>query len=181
MNNSENYEFTKVLDRGKLKFLFNSEGHLRVTKVVEYTLLEGVGNERIYNFGFGDYDSQNDYVNDTSVTNNGDVYKVYNTVLSTVPVFFDTDPDGYIFVQGSDSSIEFYETCKASCKKKCEQDCKNQGRRISIYRSYINKNFNILNMDYAFWGGLLDPANKSARFEDFEPGKIYNALLICKR
>lgn len=139
------------------KFLFNSQGHTRVTKVVEYTLLEGVGNGRIYNFGFGDYDSQNDYVSDLSVSNNGDVYKVYNTVLSTVPIFFESNPDGYIFVQGSDSSIEFYEVCKVSCRKRCEGNCKNQGRRISIYRNYITKNFNLPKLIMTFGAACWIP------------------------
>lgn len=181
MNNSENYDFTKEIDERKLKFLFNSEGHTRVIKVVEYTLLESTTNRKIYNFGFGDYDSQNDYVSDVSVSNNGDVYKVYNTVLSTIPIFFEANPDGYILVKGSDSSIEFYDSCKPSCIKRCEDSCKKQGRRISIYRNYINKHFDILKNDYTFWGGLLHPLTGTTMFETFEVGKFYTALLIRKR
>lgn len=181
MNNSESYDLAQEIDERKLKFLFNSEGHTRVIKVIEYTLLETTANRKIYNFGFGDYDSQNDYVSDISVSNNGDVYKVYNTVLSTIPIFFEANPDGYILVKGSDSSIEFYDSCKSSCRKKCEVLCKKQGRRISIYRNYINKNFSILKNDYTFWGGLSHPLTEATMFEPFEVGKNYNALLVRKR
>lgn len=181
MNNFEKYDLNIEIKKEKLKFLFNSTGHSSVTKVIEYTLLKNAGTGNIYNFGFGDYDAESDYVSDISISNNGDVYKVYNTVLSTVPLFFRTNPNDYIFVEGSDSSAAFHASCKTTCKKKCEERCRNQGRRISIYTNYINKNFNILKNDYSFWGGLLDPLTGKISFEGFKLGKVYTGFVIGKR
>jgi hypothetical protein len=40
--------------------------------------------ENVYNLGFGDYNPVTKTINDLSVTNNGDSYKVLATVASTV-------------------------------------------------------------------------------------------------
>ncbi len=65
--------------------------------------------KRIFNLGFGDYDINEDKIDDSANTGNGDVYKVLNTVLTTIPKFFDTFHDAMLMVQGSDSKTEFTE------------------------------------------------------------------------
>lgn len=126
----------------KIKFYFESIGSQKVIKAIEYSCLGfNFLGRSVYNLGFGDYDPITGDISDVSVSNNGDVYKVFNTVLHTVFVSFDKVPDGVIFVQGSDSDADFFDKCIPTCRKRCVDKCKNGDRRISIYREYINKNY----------------------------------------
>jgi hypothetical protein len=83
---------------------------------------------------------ESDTIVDNLNTNNGDAYKVFKTVLTTIPLFFENYGSGILMVQGSDGRPEFIETCRLTCKKKCTDECKNYNRRINIYRGYADKN-----------------------------------------
>lgn len=71
-----------------LKFFFISKGQRDVIKAIQYAFVQKLNGRDIYNLGFGDYDIEKDIITDDVNTNNGDVYKVFQTVLNTIPVFF---------------------------------------------------------------------------------------------
>ena len=89
-----------------------------------------MGGRTVYILGFGDYDEALDTIVDDVNSNNGDIYIVYNTVLSTVPMFFAINEDAAIIVGGSDSHYEFINDCLPTCKKKCVEHCKNYQRQL---------------------------------------------------
>jgi hypothetical protein len=62
---------------------------------------------RVYNLGFGDYDLDTDSISDDLTTNNGDPYKVFHTVLHTIPQFFETYSDAMMMVLGSDPTVPY--------------------------------------------------------------------------
>ena len=146
---------------------------------MEYRYVQDFGEQPLFNFGFGDYDLETDTTSDQAVSNNGDVYTVFHTVLSTVPRFFEVNPNAVMMVQGSDSGTEFSENCKKSCTKKCDKECKKINRRISTYRRYVNKNFDDLNKTYTFYGGLKS-GDGSIVPEEYNIGKEYDSV-FCKK
>lgn len=168
-------------ENGKLRYFFESTGKTNVIKTIEYSPLQAAGNKTIYNLGFGDYNHKDQTVNDTSISNNGDVYKVFNTVLSTIPSFFETIPSGILFVGGSDSSEDYYNQCKPLCRKRCIDSCKNEGRRISLYQRFLNKNYQVLSPDYVFKGGTICHETWRTIIEDYTVGKSYDLILVRKK
>ena len=61
----------------------------------------------------------------------------------------------------------------------CTSYCKNQHRRISVYTYYVNKNFETLNKEYAFFGGIEDD-NEAIRLEPYIPNKKYGSVFVMK-
>lgn len=47
--------------------------------------------KELYNLGLGDYNYRARLYSDDIITDNGDPYSVYHTVLATIPCFFDID------------------------------------------------------------------------------------------
>ena len=68
--------------------------------------------KQVFNLGFGDYDITTDTLDDKINSNNGDHYRVFNTVLSTIPTFFDAYKGAILMVNGSDGTQKFVEFCK---------------------------------------------------------------------
>ncbi|MBN3581942.1 hypothetical protein JYB64_06045 [Algoriphagus aestuarii] len=147
-------------------------------KIVEHSFVEVRGERKVYNLGFGDYNIKTGAFVDDEVFNNGDARLILNSVLSTVPNFFQNNPDDALIVQGSDSSEEFSEKCKSTCKKKCNDQCKKQHQRIRIYCNYLDKNFEKLIKIYIFFGLPLEDGSD---FEQYIPGKSYKSVLIYKK
>lgn len=177
--NIQNYE-TNEEDRSTegVKYIFTSEGNFNVVKAIQYTYLMDLNGRRVYNLGFGDYEY--DTINDSVNTDNGDIYSVFNTVLSTIPKFFELFKKSILLVSGSDSSLEFVEKCKLTCKKKCISYCKNQHRRIRTYRYFVDKNFNTLKKEYTFLGGMLNIDNQTI-LEKYTPRKKYDSVWVVKK
>lgn len=60
-----------------------------------------------------------------------------------------------VMVAGSDSIDSYPQKCWPNCKKKCVPSvCKNANRRITIYKNFVNKNWELLAKEYKFWGGF---------------------------
>lgn len=148
------YDLEEDKSENGIQFFFISKGEKDIIKAIQFSFVQELNGRKIYNLGFGDYDLENDKIIDDIDTNNGDAYKVLNTVLSTIPIFFENFGSEILMVQGSDGRPEFVEHCKLNCKKKCGYECKNYNRRINIYRNYVDKNFDDLSVDYQFLGGL---------------------------
>lgn len=172
-------------DENKYRFFFKSINDLtekEVIKTIEYLHFEIYENRKVFNLGFGDYDETTDKIIDDQETNNGDVYRIFNTVLNTVPVFFEKCPDGILFITGSDSKDQFAEKCKESCKKGCKLVCKNQHRRIKTYCNYIRKNYIKLSKEYDFYGGKKNNLTKKTSVTLYDKNvKYYDIVLVSKK
>ncbi len=162
----------------KIQYLFESTGRRSIIKAIEYTPVAKRKGKVVYNLGFGDYDEQNGNIFDNSNSNNGDMRKVFRTVLNTVPTFFREHKDAAIWVQGSDSADKFKELCEVNCKKNCENICKNFNRRIKTYRYYVDKNFVELSKVYTFYG-LTD--DEEATLVEYTPKNEYVGILVLKK
>lgn len=178
MNNSTTYPTTAAPERTEVqRFFFESLGHQTITKAVEYTQVATLEGRRVFNLGFGDYDPATGDVLDSVNSNNGDVYKVFNTVLDTVLRFYKSNSTGIIFVQGSDSSEDHEAVCRVSCARSCGERCRNVDRRISTYRNFVNRNFEALDLEYRFFGRM----SNNEPFKPYEKGIEYKSLLVYKR
>jgi hypothetical protein len=166
--------------RYEIKYFFKSEGLKTLVKVVEYSYLSKLNGYSLFNLAFGDYDEQNDQLIDDTISDNGDVYKIFNTVLSTVPLFFKARKGVIIMARGSDSKSSYTETCRLTCRKKCVDFCKNAHRRINIYRYYVNKNFNKLIEQFVFLGGHIS-ADGFETIENYELKKRYDSIYLIEK
>ncbi len=172
------YDTEQIEGEIKIQYLFASVGKKTIIKAIEYSPITTMGARTIYNLGFGDYDEANSTIIDDINSNNGDIYVVFNTVLSTVPVFFETNPDAVILVSGSDSHENFINDCLPDCKKKCIDKCKNHQRRIKTYRYYVDKSFDELCIDFIFFGRNKTKENT---FVQYIPKQDYDDILVYKK
>ncbi|SFE16040.1 hypothetical protein SAMN05518672_104708 [Chitinophaga sp. CF118] len=180
MSNTNHYLVDSKFEEGKLKYHFESVGKTKVIKVIDYSPLNIEYTKPVYNLGFADYDNERGELSDKSVSNNGDTYKVFNTVLTTIPLFFEEKPDGVILVQGSDSDSAYFDVCMLSCQRKCTDKCRKVGRRIKLYCRFINKYYSILNNDYVFKGGVQNNEGEMV-MEDYQIGRFYSSIFVYKR
>lgn len=170
------YKTESVYKENNIKFFFESIGKTKIIKTIEYSSFRIFDGKRVFNLGFGDYDAVAVDISDDVNSNNDDMYKVFYTVLSSVPLFFKQNPNDAIWVQGSDSSENFINNCKPNCKKKCKQEeCKNINRRIKTYRSFVNRNFEDLSKDYIFFGMINDS------LVQYIPNHEYLGILVFKK
>ncbi|MBW0176883.1 hypothetical protein [Sediminibacterium sp.] len=181
MNNFENiYELKEDKSATGLKFFFISKGERDIIKAVQFSFIQELNGRNIYNLGFGDYDLENDTITDDINTNNGDAYKVLNTVLSTIPIFFENFSNDILLVQGSDGRPAFAENCRLVCKKNCIDECKNYNRRINIYRGYVDKNYEELIADYQFLGGSINEEQQII-LQPYERYKKYDSVFLFRK
>jgi hypothetical protein len=174
------YEIKEDKSEKGVKYFFISKGKNDIVKAIQYSYITDMSGKNVFNLGFGDYDINLDSIDDSINTDNGDVYRVFNTVLSTIPQFFAAFQNAVLMVQGSDSDNDYIKKCKLTCKKKCTDYCKNQHRRISIYSYYLNKNFETLIEEYTFFGGVRDDT-EYIRIEEFIPQKKYDSVFVMKK
>jgi len=180
MTNTDNlYKLTEIRSEKAIKYFFISKGENNIIKAVQYSFVQKLNNRDVFNLGFGDYAILNDTIIDHISTNNGDAYKVFNTVLSTIPEFFKVYKNDILMVQGSDGQPDFLEQCKLICTKKCVNECKNFNRRINIYKRYIDKNYEKLKIDYLFYGGFKN-INNQTFMEKYKPGEEYDIVFLLK-
>lgn len=178
MNNLPIYNTEKTSEEIKTQYLFESVGKKTIIKAIEYSPVTVIGTRTVYNLGFGDYDEASGTIVDDVNSNNGDIYIVFNTVLSTVPMFFANNEEAVIIVSGSDSHEDFIKECLPTCTKKCVEHCKNYQRRIKTYRYYVDKNFEDLSIDYIFFGRNKSKANT---FVQYIPNHEYDDILVYKK
>ncbi len=57
--------------------------------------------ENIYNLAFGDLDILTGEINDKSTSNNGDLSKILATVIHSIVLFLDKNPDSQVNFKGS--------------------------------------------------------------------------------
>ena len=91
----EPYNFDK---RDVKCYQFVSKGkNGAITKVVEFILIDSRG---IFNLGFGDL-LANDKIDDLTVSNNGDIVKVFSTIMHIINDFLTDYPTAKIIFTGS--------------------------------------------------------------------------------
>ena len=93
MNNPP-YEFRRV---HAYRYIFESIGKRTITKVVEFSST-AINNS--YNLGFGDLLS-NGEIDDTANSNNGDIIKIFATVINILQDFTERHPTFNILFIGS--------------------------------------------------------------------------------
>jgi hypothetical protein len=162
-------------------YTFVSKGERDIIKVVAYSFVQSFSGKDIYNLGFADYDAASDRLLDETNSNNGDHYRVFNTVLNTIPVFFGHFPAALMVVRGSDSKPDFVEQCRLDCTRRCfGSDCRKGDRRINIYRRYVDQNFEKLSADYTFYGGQKNIENETI-IQPYAVGEKYDAVFVSKK
>lgn len=133
-----------------LFYQFTSEGPKGlVPKAVIYSVTEV---ENVYNLAFGDYDPLSETIDDLSVTNNGDGFKVLATVAMTVMTFTKHHPRAWILVTGSTPA------------------------RTRLYRMGITNNLSEISEGFVIFGSDSD-----GNWKPFVVGKVYEAFLITKK
>lgn len=174
------YVFNQRLTGTGIQYIFASQGERVIFKVIEYSMTDQIDGRPVYNLGFGDYDSATDSLLDSPISNNGDHYRVFNTVLNTIPDFFINFPTAIVAVQGSDSGDDFIQQCMSECKRGCMQGkCRKVNRRIGIYCSYVDKHFEAFSKEFIFNGGNINRENR-LQIEPYKVGKQYDAVLLSK-
>lgn len=179
MNNIPAYK-TEHLDSGvkKIRYLFESVGEKSIIKAIEYSYVRKISGRKIFNLGFGDYNEEEGTILDDVNSNNGDMRKVFSTVLNTVPEFFKENSDSAIWVQGSDSAEDYKSNCEVDCIKNCGEECKNYNRRIKAYKYFVDRNFVELSKEYIFFGYIHDGGGE---FVQYLPNNEYIGILVFKK
>lgn len=128
----------------------------------------------------GDLDIETWQINDESLTDNGDVYRIFNTVLSTIPLFFEKYPNAGVMVRGSDGQAEYEDKCKQNCARNCIESCHNFNRRMKLYCSYASRKHSLFETDYQFLGGMGNDQNWFD-FIGFMPGELYDSIIVSRK
>ncbi|NIJ51703.1 DUF6934 family protein [Dyadobacter arcticus] len=179
-SSSNTYEVREERSSAQLEYVFISVGRQIVPKIIQYTLTHQFEDRDVYNLGFGDYNDKSDQIEDHIKSGNGDAYKVFNTVLSTIPLFFERFADAILIVQGSDGGPDFIEKCQRTCIRKCHLSCRKFNQRVAIYRNFVEKHFSALSYHYWFLGGYTND-RMSLTTEKYILGRAYNAILMFKK
>jgi hypothetical protein len=184
MTTSENkYDFRKIYSHplGGTRYFFISEGKKPIVKIVEYDYVDLNDGRVTYNLAFGTYNRAIANFEDAEISGNDDHYRVFNTVLSTIPHFLENYPGARVIVKGSDSADTYPDICRLNCKKKCiPPSCKNAHRRINIYKNFLNKNFEQLSQEYLFWGSMEIDGNQLF-IEEYKTINNYGSVLFIKK
>ncbi len=136
------------ISNSSTKFDFVSEGHLgKIQKSIKYEETQ----EGVYNLGFGDKHPITGEIDDTIVTNNGDMTKILATVALSIYIFTEKNPNAWIYVTGSSQS------------------------RIRLYRMAINKYHEEIDEDFVVY---TSPNGEDWYLFD---SKTKNQLLLIKR
>ena len=174
------YETSQHHSKEYIVYPFVTKGIENTLKIVEYSFVIKIFNQLIFNLGFGNYDPLSGRIDDETVSNNGDVYWIFNTVLSTIEAFLTAYPKIVISIRGSDSTEDFALRCKLTCTKSCNTYCKKRDRRINLYCKYLDRYHEQFSSVYEFWG---DPGPEEGflNVETYQPGKKYLKIYIGKK
>lgn len=144
-------------ENNHLRYTFMSKGKSELMKIIAYQPFNykiDIPNKGLlpsYNLAFGDRIGNTEKIDDKTNSNNGDMRKVFNTVLHTIPTFFSKYPNTCIVVEGSDD------------------------RRTKAYCMYVSRNYGALSKEYVFYGvtGTI--------FTPFEEGTVYERVVFLPK
>ncbi len=94
--NREYYDFS--LDKVHTRYFFVSEG--KRGKIIKVVVFQEIDNH-IFNVVLGDYDEINDKVDDENITNNGDMTKVFATVVHIIKDYLKKNPDKLLYIEAN--------------------------------------------------------------------------------
>jgi hypothetical protein len=121
----------------------------KIEKVVVFT---EINLKDVYNLAFGDKDPITGFLNDFTVTNNGDSQKVLATVAATLYAFTDERPTVTIIATGSTAA------------------------RTRLYRMGITNNLESIKEDFYIFGFTEDK-----NWEPFRKNIKYGAFLVRRK
>jgi hypothetical protein len=131
------YEFVSVGRKGQIR------------KVIQYS---NTNLKDFYNLGFGDINESTSEIDDTVVSNNGDMPKVLATVAASTIAFTNEYPQAWIYATGSTDS------------------------RTRLYQRSVEKMFSEISKHFEVYGLFNN------NWEEFIPKtKEYTAFLIKRR
>lgn len=131
-------------------FEFISEGPKgKIEKVVVYS---EINLKDVYNLAFGDKDPITGFLNDLTVTNNGDSHKVLATVAATLYAFTTEKPSATIIATGSTAA------------------------RTRLYRMGITNNLEEIKQDFYVYG-----LTENKNWELFRKNITYGAFLVQRK
>ena len=140
----------KLKSEDPYTFDFISEGkNGNIQKVI---MFQETGIEGVFNLGFGDKDPETGYLDDMSISDNGDTEKVLATVVMAVYLFTDENPSAYILAKDSTPA------------------------RTRLYRRSITKYLEQAEMDFNIYG-IVSPTES----EFFIPNKEYEGFVIQRK
>jgi hypothetical protein len=130
------FEFESFGPKGKIK------------KVIQFseTMLKSV-----YNLAFGDEDKISGEFDDFSKSNNHDIYNVLATIVDSIYIFTEANPDYWIYIEGNDLV------------------------RKRLYRMVLNINYLDIVRDFEILGFF------KGNWQDFQKNKDYEAFLIKRK
>jgi hypothetical protein len=131
-------------NRNKL-YIFDSQGKNLVKKIVQFSHIE----ERRYNLGLADI--ENGRLDFQRFTNNGDSWKVLNTVAAIVIQFFEFYPDAEVEIRAAGD------------------------KRLHLYNRIFENRIQLIETVFKVTG-FIDYKNKVS--EPFQTGKEYEAFLV---
>lgn len=98
----EQYPF--VFSNDHRRYTFYSEGPKgRIEKTVSFYRFPTLY-QKIFNLGFGDWDSNKQRIDDLAISNNSDLEKILATIAATAIDFLQQNPDALIFAEGATAS-----------------------------------------------------------------------------
>jgi hypothetical protein len=128
------YEFYSIGPRGAIR------------KIVQFRLLH----DNIYNLGFGDFNEELNAIDDSIVSNNGDMRTVLATIVVIVQNFFSVHLDSGIFLTGSNEV------------------------RTRLYQIAISTNFEELRNHFEIFGFDGD------EWHTFQKNTTYESFMVLK-
>lgn len=153
--NIEKYETQD--ENNHLRYTFLSKGDKDIMKIIAYQklarpiVLPIKGKISIFNLAFGDRVGESLEIDDKANSNNGDMWKVFNTVLHTIPTFFSKHTKAGIMVSGSDQ------------------------RRIKAYCMHVSRNYETLTQEYTFYG------TTGTSLTPFVKGTVYERVVFLPK
>ncbi|MBT1701715.1 DUF6934 family protein [Chryseosolibacter indicus] len=149
--NLERYQIEASLDLLDYEFTSNGpKGEIR--KIVRFSKMEVAdASLEIYNLAFGDYNVEQNKIDDLIVTDNKDSQRVLATVAAAIIAFTNEYPEKLIFIQGSTAV------------------------RMRYYRMGISSNLKGIEEIFEIWGFFDD------QWELFKRNRIYDALLVKRK
>jgi hypothetical protein len=88
------YEYSEV---HAFRFIFTSTGKRNIDKVIQFT---PTATSNVYNLAFGDL-LPNGGMDDMAKSNNGDIIKIFATIIDVVKCFTTNNPSFLIYFEGS--------------------------------------------------------------------------------
>lgn len=125
------YELSANVDFTVFEFTSNGKNG-SIQKAVKYSQTL---NKNVYNLGFGDIVFSNEAtgeieVDDTTLSNNGDLQMIINTVVYSAYIFTKRYPDSYILFGSSDKA------------------------RMRLYRMFLSRNMDEISKNFTVFGAV---------------------------